>query len=199
MRKLFTTIILLWLKNIAVGQTLLSGAYNSGLILAYDSITKKLTGYFENYIGMDEETGNPKFSCIFYIQGTITGSQFPIETYYPNDTSDIIKGNMQIIDNKTAGIKLDEEHGGCWNVQHFAEYNVKFTLEKQSAWTQIRYISIDKSYFHTEKSNNKKQKSYVVKNDLVFIDKIDGEWALCKYYGKIIKTGWVKTVDLNKL
>jgi hypothetical protein len=97
MRKLLATITILWIANISFGQTILSGEYNAGLKLAYDSITNKLTGYYENYTGYDEETRNPKFSCIFYIHGKITGSQFTVDTYFPNDTIDIIKGNINLI------------------------------------------------------------------------------------------------------
>ncbi len=199
MKILLTSITLLWLSNISFSQTIQSGEYDSVLKLAYDSTTKKLTGYYENYSGLDEATGNPKFSCIFYIQGTITGSLFAVDTYYPNNTSDLIKGNIQIFNNKTAGIKLHEEHGGCWNVQHFADEQVKFSLERQITWTQIRFITIDKTYFYADKSIDKKQKSYLIKNDFVCIDKIEDEWAHCTYYGKKITKGWIKTADLNKI
>jgi hypothetical protein len=186
-------------KVVADGQIIGSGEYDSGLKLAYDSKTNKLTGYFENYTGLDEKTGNPKFSCIFYIQGTITGSQFTVDTYDPNNTSDIIKGNIQIINDKTATINLPKEHGGCWNVRHFAKEEVKFSLEKYIAWAQIRFIAIDKAYLHTDKSIDKKQISYLVKNDFVCIDKIEDDWAFCTYYGKTIAKGWIRTSDLNKL
>lgn len=199
MRLFLTTITLLWLSTFSFGQTIVAGEYDSGLKLAYDSKTKKLTGYFENYTGWDEETNNPKFSCIFYIQGTITSNQFTVNTYYPNDTSDIIKGNIQIINNTTASIKLPEEHGGCWNVQHFADTQVKFSLEKQTTWTQIRFITTNRSYFYSNKSIGKKQKSYLVKNNFVCIDKIEDDWAYCTYYGKVITKGWIRTADLNKL
>ena len=134
MKILLTSITLLWLSNISFSQTIQSGEYDSVLKLAYDSTTKKLTGYYENYSGLDEATGNPKFSCIFYIQGTITGSLFAVDTYY-----------------------------------------------------------------HADKSIDKKQKSYLIKNDFVCIDKIEDEWAHCTYYGKKITKGWIKTADLNKI
>ena len=166
--------------------------------MAYDTTTNKLTGYFENYTGLDE-AGSPKFSCIFYIQGTVTGSQFTVDTYYPNDTVDIIKGNIQLINDKTANIKLPEEHGGCWNVQHFADEQVKFSLQKQSAWIQFRFITTDKAWFYSDMSIDKKQKTYVVKNDFVCIDKIERDWAYCTYYGKTITKGWIRIADLNKM
>lgn len=197
MRKLLTTTILLCFSINSFGQTIVSGEYDSGLKLAYDHKTNKLTGYFESYTGLDEETGNPKFSCIFYIQGTITGGQFTVDTYYPNDKDDIIKGNIQIINDTTVTIKLPEEHGGCWNVQHFVDEQVKFIIEKNIAWTQIRFITTEKAYFYSDRSVDKKQKSYLVKNDFVCVDKIEGDWAFCTYYGKRTTKGWIKTADLN--
>ncbi len=199
MRKLLTTITVLWISNISFGQTIVSGEYDSGLKLAYDRVTNKLTGYFENYTGLDEETVNPKFSCIFYLTGTITGSQFAVDTYYPNDTSVVIKGNIQIINDKTASIKLPEDHGGCWNVRHFADEKVKFSLEKHITWTQISFITSAKAYFYSEKSINKKQKSYLIKNDFVCISKIEDDWAYCTFYGKTITKGWIRTEALNKI
>jgi hypothetical protein len=199
MRKLLATITILWIANISFGQTILSGEYNAGLKLAYDSITNKLTGYFENYTGYDEETRNPRFSCIFYIHGKITGSQFTVDTYFPNDTSDIIKGNINIINSKTASIKLLEDHGGCWNVQHFADDHVKFDLEKQNAWYQIRYVTTNKTYFYSNNSLEKRKKYYLIKNDIVFIEKILNDWAYCSFNGKTIIKGWIRTADLNKI
>jgi hypothetical protein len=190
----------LFLTSICIGQNILSGEYYSGLKLAYDSTTNKLTGYFEEYTGLDEQTGNPKFSCIFYLEGTITGNQFKIDTYYPNDIShDLIKGYIQIINDKTVSIKLPEEHEGCWNVQHFVDEPVNFVLEKETSWVQIRFVNTDKMYFYSDKSIDKKRKSYLVKNDFVCIDKIEGEWAYCTYYGKAITKGWIRNIDLNKI
>ncbi len=198
MKNILLTLTFLLLTCICFGQNILAGEYDPGLKLAYDTVTNKLTGYFENYTGMDEETGNPKFSCIFYIEGAITGNRFTIDTYYPNEKSgDLIKGDIQIINNKTVSIKLPEDHGGCWNVQHFADKPVKFTLEKQNAWIQIRFVTTDKTYFYSGKSIDKKQKSYLVKNDFVCINKVEGEWAYCIYYGKTITKGWIRTADLN--
>jgi len=200
MRKLLTTTILLWLSNISFGQKIVSGEYDFGLKLAYNSKTKKLTGYFENYTGWDEETKNPRFSCIFYIEGLVTKKMFSVLTYYPeNKSSNKISGLIEISNDSTVKIKLPSEHGGCWNVQHFADESVKFSIEKKTEWTQINYVVANKTYFYSEKSDNKRQKVYLVKNDFVCIDKTEGDWAHCSYYGKRIKKGWIKTTDLNKI
>jgi hypothetical protein len=198
MRFLFTAIILLWISNISFGQSILSGEYEFGLKLAYDSNTQKLTGYFENYSGWDEKTNNPKFSCIFYIEGTVTKNKFSVVTYYPEYKSEDIIGLIEIVNDSTVKIKLPSEHGGCWNVQQFADEPVKFNIEKKKEWKQIKYVVASKAYFYTEKSETQKQKSYLVKNDFVCITKIENDWAYCTYFGKRITKGWIKTSDLNK-
>lgn len=186
--------------SVSFGQKLISGVYDSGLKLAYDCKTNILTGYFESYAGWDEETNNSRFSCLFYIEGIANDSLLKIATYYPEwKTKDIIEGTLEIINNRTVKIKLPNEHGGCWNVEHFTDEPAKFELEKSIAWTQIRYVDTEKTYFYSENSIKKKQKAYLVKNDLVYIDKIEGDWAYCTFYGKKKTIGWLKTIDLNRL
>ncbi len=199
MKILLTLIALIFLSKYTIGQKLTSGDYDRGLKLAFDLNTNKLTGYFENFTGWDEKTGNPKFSCVFYIQGTITGNQFTVETYYPNDSDDLIKGNIQLLNNSSLTLKLPEEHGGCWNVQHFADEPVKFNLTKQENWFQIRYVCANKAYFYTDKSTGKKRKAYIIKNNFVCIEKIENDWAFCTYLGKTITKGWIRITDLNKV
>lgn len=186
--------------NILYGQTIQSGEYGFGLKLAFDSKTNKLTGYFENYKGWDEETNNHKFSCIFYLEGLVAKNKFGVLTYYPeNKSKDTISGQLEIINNETIKIKLPYEHGGCWNVQHFADEPVSFDIEKKTEWIQIKYVVKNKAYFYSGKSENKKQKTYLVKNDFVCIDKTEGDWTHCTFYGKRITKGWIKTADLNKI
>ena len=47
----------------ASSQTLISGYYGNGLSLAYNPASKQISGYFENYTGLDNN-GEPVFSCI---------------------------------------------------------------------------------------------------------------------------------------
>jgi hypothetical protein len=199
MKIILATLFFLSIINIAFGQTITSGAYEFGLKLAFDSKTKKLTGYFENYTGWDEESKSPKFSCIFYIEGFVTKNTFQVLTYYPEYKSDdTISGQIEIVNDNTIKIKLPSEHGGCWNVQHFADEPVLFDIEEKAPWTTIKYVVKDKTYFYSEKSDAKKQKAYLVRNDFVCIDKTEAEWCYCTFYGKQTTKGWIKTGDLNK-
>ncbi len=190
----------LFVFNVLYGQKLASGEYEFGLKLAYNSKTNKISGYFENYTGWDETTNSPRFSCIFYMEGSAESNKFKIKTYYPGDKlADTIEGTCEIIASNSIKIKLPEEHGGCWNVQHFADEPVKFNLEKTIKWVDIRYVVVSKTYFHSQNTVSKKQKAYIIKSNIVCVEKLEGDWAFCTYYGKKITKGWIKTSDLNKL
>lgn len=199
MKKTITASIAVLLSTLTFGQQVISGDYDYGLKLSYDSSTKRLTGYFENYSGWDKQTKSPRFSCIFYIKGVVTGQEFQVHTYYPLDKADdLILGTIEIVNSRKVRIKLPEEHGGCWNVQHFTDEPVEFRLEKSQRWTQIRYVDVDKTHFHSGKSDGNRLKSYLVKGDLVCLEKVEPGWAYCTYIGKKITKGWLKLSDLNK-
>jgi hypothetical protein len=200
MKSFITTIAILLLSTISFGQTLKTGEYSFGIKLAYDSSSNKLTGYFENYTGWDEENSRPKFSCIFYLEGSVEGQLFKIQTYYPTDKLDeAIEGSIKLLKDNNLEIKLSEEHGGCFNVQHFASEAAQFKLIEEKKWVQIRYVNKDKSHFYKNKSTNKKLKSYLVKGDFVCIEKIEGNWVYCTYFGKNPTKGWLKIEDLNEI
>ncbi len=198
MRKLFLLGLIFFNIKTSYSQRIFSGNYDAGLLLAYDSISNKVTGYYENYSGFGSENSSPKFSCLFYIEGVVSGSQFEVLTYCPNDKTDSIMGELQIINNTTLSLKLKEDHGGCWNVQHFSEEKVMFSLVKQNPWIQVRYVTSDKTYFYADKSTSKKSKTYIIKNDFVCIDRIEGDWVHATFVGKKTRKGWIKSSDLNK-
>ena len=198
-------IALLLFPMVVFGQAVpTSGTYGE-LKFAYDKKTNNITGYFESYTGLDEQTGNPKFSCIFYLQGKVLNKKAKIITYYPADSAqDVIAGELQVIDNKEINVHLPEEHGGCWNVQHFVDEPVDFKLEKVEHWTEIRYVQKDKTYFYSDRSEASKRKAYLIKGNVVYVEKTEGEWVFCSYRpatymdGKITQ-GWMKEADLNQL
>ena len=197
----FTFLVAILISFVSSAQTLQSGAYEPGLYLAYDQQTQKLTGYFEDHTGWDEELKYPKFSCLFYIEGKLNSNNIQILTYYPDvegNYNDTIMGTFEIIDEKTIKIKLPMEHGGCWNVRHFADEPVQFNLSEKYNWSQIRYVTKEKTFFYQEKNEAKRQKAYLIKSDFVCVDKIDGEWAHCTFLGEHTTMGWIKNVDLNK-
>ncbi|HEU5168474.1 MAG TPA: hypothetical protein VFU29_23175 [Chitinophagaceae bacterium] len=195
MKKLYFFLILLSTKG--DGQTLLiSGDYGE-LKLAYDKNTKQVTGFYENGTGVDEQTGNSKFTCFFYFEGKLLKNKATIKTYYPLDTA-IIKGELKV-EAKEIKIHLDSEHGGCWNVLHFTDEAVSFSMDESKQWIQVRYAIRDRVYFYSEKKESSKNKSYILKGNIVYIEKIERDWAYCSYLGKKTTKGWIKMNDLSPL
>jgi hypothetical protein len=178
------------------GQAIQAGYYEDGLYVALDSSTNQLTAYYENYTGWDETLKAPRFSCVFFIQGKINNAAIEISTYYPNEQQ-LIKGQLEIIAPNKLSIKLQEEQGGCWNVEHFTVEPVKFQLNEAANWKEIKYVIKDKAYFYKSKSRVSKEKAYVVKNNFICIEKIEKPWVYGTYFGKKVKHAWLLLEDLN--
>jgi hypothetical protein len=174
---------------------LLSGNYDSELIIAYNSSIKKVTGYYENATGE-----NDQFSCIFYLEGQVKGNTVLVQTYFPNDkANDLQNGTLNIVSPKGFSLQIAEDHGGCWNVQHFSDNPVSFELQKETKWIQINYVIANKSFMYYDSMGKKRMKSYLVKNDIVCVNRIENDRAYCEYSGAKIIKGWVPLRNLNPL
>ncbi len=191
-------LVLLLSAGIVSGQ-IKSGEYDSDLRLAYNPSSGLVTGVYENYTGYDESTEGPMFSCIFYIHGLMEDDVSTIETYYPLDKSeDMITGELIRIEENEVSIKLNDQHGGCWNVWNFTDDYTNFKLQVSKDWIEIRYIDIEKAFFYTGKQESTKREAFVLKGDIVFIDKIESDWIHCSFYGKTVTRGWLKLSSVNQ-
>jgi hypothetical protein len=168
--------------------------------LANDPETNIVTGYYENRTGYEESCDCWKFSCIFYFEGRLKDNTVSINSYYPlGKEEDEIPGTLSAVKNNEITLKLDKEHGGCWNVQHFADEPVNLKQTERTNWIEIRYITINKSYFYSGNNETSKSRSYLIKGDIIYIDKIEGDWLHCKYYGRKYSEGWIKSETVNSI
>ena len=196
MNKLF--ILLLLFATTGNCQTSPASGVYAELKLAFNKSTNQVTGFYENGTGYDETTGQPRFSCIFYIEGKLAGNKATINTYFPLN-KDVITGVL-IVENKAVKIQLPEEHGGCWNVEHFADKEpAAFALDQAMLWIQIRYAVAGKAYFYSDQQEAAKRNAYILKGDVVYIEKMNNGWVYCSYSGKTTTKGWMRESDLNKL
>ncbi|MBS1510147.1 MAG: hypothetical protein JST86_04855 [Bacteroidetes bacterium] len=201
MRNFFSCVIILLLPLLQYGQTIHSGDYAMGLHLAYDSSKHFITGYFENYAGMDKTTGQPMFSCIFYIKGKLENQQAVINTFYPGDkASESIGGTLHIAGDHSITIQLNKEHGGCWNIQQFSNKPATFALDTKQNWIQVRFVTTGKAFFYSKPADSARLKSYAIKNNFICIERISGKWAYAIFLGEQKTTkGWMRLQDLNDL
>jgi len=71
-------------------------------------------------------------------------------------------------------------------------------MNKLNLLALLVFFISNKAYFYAQKNNKTMLKKYVVKNDFVYVEKIEGGWAYCSFYGNKITNGWIKLENLNK-
>ncbi len=188
------------LPAFACGQAeIISGRYGY-LMLAFERDSKSVTGYYENATGWDEQLQSPRFSCAFYIHGVLDGNKIAIKSLTPLDAEQApINGTLEVSADNWVKIQLAEEHGGCPNVEHFAVKPVEFHLEEKKSWIQLRYVTVEKAYFYSGDKEESKLNSFVVKGDIVYVEKIKKGRVYCSFTGRKIIKGWLNIAALNTL
>lgn len=162
--------------------------------LAYDKSTGVVSGYFS------EETGRGQFSCIFYFSGHLAGNTARILSYFPDSPADTIGGVLTLNGDGALEIRLSEDPGGCWNVEHFSDPDEPaiFTLDTpKPAWIAIDIVKSAKAYFYTAANGANRRSAYVVQGDAVAIVGKSGGWDRVEYVGEGKSTsGYLKRSDL---
>jgi len=160
----------------------ISGDYD-GLLLAVDPSRQLVTGYFESY------TVAGQFSCIFYLRGNLGNSVTKIKTWFPSekDPKEIIEGVIKetsVEGQPAVTVKLEKEHGGCWNVQNFADSAAEqslWRLTEAGKWKEIRVVSSPRSYFHDKPQDGTKRKAYVVTGNALRVYEINAGWMRAEF------------------
>lgn len=206
-KNLFTILTLLLVLTAAndriFAQTqnkIVSGEYES-LLLGVDS-GGNLTGYFFEATGNDEME-RPRFTCSFFISGKKqTDGNYKIKTWFPGDADEVIKGKLKFVGKngkKSVNLKLDGEHGGCWNVAPMIKEDdgTNYDLTVAGNWDSIRVVSASKGYFYKSAEAKAPQKIWVVRNDVVRVNQTKGNKANVTFVSdKGRKTsGWMNTRD----
>jgi hypothetical protein len=171
-----------------------SGIYDDDeLIVALDSTTREISGYYKSY------TGAGQFSCIFYFQGKLEGSHATIMSYFPEDANNKIEGTLTVTGPKELKIVLRKEHGGCWNVRHFADAQdpAIFTLSQaHDDWQTIKVVKATRAHFYQSPEETARRKSYIVKNDGVGVKRSNGAWLEVDFSNANgIMSGWIHAAD----
>jgi hypothetical protein len=179
-------------------QPVISGSYD-GMLVAYDKTSNRITGYFNEYTGSEAS----RFSCIFYFSGKLNGGKADIVSYFPeNPSEDVIKGTLAFQGKGTLEVRLQEEHGGCWNVRHFADPQpATFNLQdSHPTWVAIEIIKSKKAYFYAEPNEGARKRSYVVQGNAVAVIHRSADWLSVEYTdGNQMTTGYIKKSDVYDL
>jgi hypothetical protein len=170
-----------------------SGVYDD-LILARNPSNSDVTGYYRS------ETGGGQFTCKFYFKGKLKSGAAEIESYLPGEPMQKISGLLVVESEKSVTVKHKDEHGGCWNVQHFAdtEQPATFSASKiQTSWLEIRVVRAAKSNFYKSPKGKTPLKSYLVEGNAVGVVDNQPDWVKVDDPGeKKTTSGWIKRGDL---
>lgn len=174
---------------------IVSGNYD-GLLVGIDQ-QGILTGYFES------STGNGQFSCIFFVSGKLDNLKIRIDSWFPadRDPNEVIKGTIEALpENGKPAIRvtLKEEHGGCWNVQHFASEPASFKLTEEGVWQAVRVVAVKKAYFYDDELGARPRKAYVVQGNALRVFAWRSGRAQVEYVNSEGKRtrGWISERDL---
>lgn len=199
--RLIFAVLVLAVAAMALPGPIKSGEYGSLLIgVAADGT---LTGHFRETTGMDDK-GRPRFTCAFMIRGEASEDGFyRVRTWHPEFRDEVIEGELSVFESDGISglrLKLEGEHGGCWNVAPMLKEDegVEFELTSPGDWSEVRMISTAKAYFHSSADAKTKGRAFVVKNDVVRIAGSRSGWSEAIFKSDSGRTtrGWLKTDEL---
>jgi hypothetical protein len=175
-----------------------SGQYDE-LLIGIDQQKGILTGFYESTTGWDETAKAPRFFCSFYLYGELKGDSFKIVTWYPgSDLDDSINGDLTFKPDGSVAVRLESEHGGCWNVNHFADKDrpSNHSLDKPGSWTSVRVVKVRRAYFYNKPNDQNRRRAYLTKRDVIRVFSQMPGWVLAEYGDEKISKGWIKESDL---
>jgi hypothetical protein len=207
MDRLFTTlsgVALLTIASVAMpataqqgaGADIASGDYGGELLVGVDPVSHIVSGYFQS------STGNGLFNCIFYFSGKAGGSDVPIRSYFPETPEEVIAGRLVKEANGGFQLRLVSEHGGCGNVQHFADKDqpAEYTLDTAYPWISVTVVKSAKAYFFDTPLSKTPRKAYVVKGDGLGVRATRPGWLQVDFTGSDKPvTGWIRSSDVYTL
>lgn len=199
LQRILTTLIsaFFWLIGIAPTTVLAqtqkfeSGVYEN-LLLAI-SKQGNITGYYH-----EEQGEGVTKSCKFFLSGKTNSNKTSILTW--NDK--VFPGTISAeTDGVTLKIEKAREHPGCGLVllPQISEGIILDRVEK-TAWTELRRISSERTYFHREPTEGSRLRAYIIKSDVVGVLSEKDDWIQVEYRArKGMLKGWVRNKDAEKL
>lgn len=174
-------------------MAVISGDYGDGMLIGVDPATRIVSGYFQS------ETAGGRFSCIFYLTGKLRGPDIAITTYFPMTPTDMIEGVLVPESGNKFIVRLADDHGGCWNVQHFADKTepAEFYLQTAYPWIAIAVAKQKRAYFFDAPDRKTHRTAYIVQGDGVGVRAVRGQWLQVDFIGgnKPV-SGWLRTSDV---
>lgn len=174
-------------------SVMVSGDYGDGMLIGVNPATQAVTGYYS------ANNVNGQFNCIFYLRGKLGRASVPVSTYFPETPAKQIKGKLSLEAPDKFIVRLSAEHGGCWNVMHFADDSIpaEFTLVAKHPWLSIAVVKSDRAYFYDTPTSVQHRRAYIVRGDGVGVRAMRPGWLQVDFPGdKRMTSGWIRRSEV---
>ena len=191
------------IKNISKDIKYYIKTYNKGEIIAHeDDECRSLSLVLSGVVEIQRLYLNGKYIVLNRLnEGDVFGEAlvFSKARTYPATFISLNESKVLFIDKSDILKILTKEEKVLENfISLFTKhYNSRDKLTENLNWKEIRFVNIDKSYFYNEAKEETKRKSYLIKGDIFYIEKIQGDWVLGAFIGKKTTKGWLKKSTLN--
>ena len=175
-------------------QKIIPGIYEF-LLLAVDHEGEVLGFYRES-----QGEGVVK-TCSFFLKGKDIGGQAKIVTW----SDQLFPGLLTNEGRDDVNLKIVQglEHPGCGLVlmPKIAEEGLALSRITETKWESLKRVKNSRTTLFSEPSPSKQTKSYFIKNDVLGVVSVNGEWMKVEFprEGKASIKGWVRSNDMQDL
>ena len=204
---LLFSVLFLFAPNGKAGETsqkLVPGVYEF-LMLAVDPGNEVLGFYRES-----QGEGVVK-TCSFFLKGRMKDGQANIASWSglfhgPSiDEGKVFPGLLKNKGGNDVSLKIERgpEHPGCSLVlmPQISDEGLVLERTNEAKWVSLKIVKNDRAPLFSEPVSGKKTKSYFIKNDVLGVVSMNGEWINVEFprEGKQPVKGWVKSNDVQDL
>ncbi|MGN6568381.1 MAG: hypothetical protein ACTHJ0_10535 [Flavipsychrobacter sp.] len=156
---------------------IISGLYNDGLALSYDSSDNLITGY----IYVKAEPPANYGSCDLFFKAKFSGSdKMDISIYQPGSNFEVSEGTLELKGKSEVIIQTKNMLMPC-QAQIDLKGGESFEFSQRKSFLRISIIKVDKQHLYDQANESTPSKAYLVKYDPVEVISEKGDWVLIKY------------------
>ena len=178
-------------------SSLKAGDYG-GILVTVDPAGHLIAGRFDQATVGNGTEASPQFTCRFAFYAPLADApSAPVEVWMDAKRS---AGVLTAVDAASFDLQLDEQPGGCWNVDPAAgalDKGARFQLDAGSTAPALpfRVVSAEKAFFYS-KIDGPPRAAYVVAGDVVTVLAAQEQWVEVSYGAT---KGWLRVADLRPL
>lgn len=192
-------LLLLALAALAPDATMAQGGvrefrpgWYEALMLAVDG-QGHITGYYR-----EEQGAGVTKTCSFFLKGQARAGEAEIRTW----SDRVLPGHLRAeSDGVVMRIEGGSEHAGCQLVMlPQVSEGLPLDLVETAEWIELRRISSQRAYLHSDRKASSRLRAFVVRGDVVGVTSRSGAWLQAEYRGGKGKTvGWIRARDTAAL